>query len=345
MTALFCPYCKAEREVEVQEGKETFNVKGDEISVISKVAVCRHCGKKILDEGLESSNLERVYETYRKNHSLLSPDAIRQIREKYGLSQRALAKFLEWGEVTIHRYENGAIQDSAHDKVLRFIDVPGNMKYLFERNRNPLSETTESELGRRIGALLRGKAEAEYEDALIKLLDVGEPCQLNGFKRFDLQAMEHSILFFAERVKHVFPSKITKLLWYADFLCYKTTARSITGSQYLAAEYGPVPNGFRSLFALMDRKGLIRLQEVAFPSMGKTQTVTGERIHPLHLFDKSVFSGPEYDCLKCVAQEFRDCTARSTEKRAHNEKAYKEVHEPQAPWKPISYYLAETLSL
>lgn len=47
-----------------------------------------------------------------------------RLREKYGLSQQQLARLLGWGRVTVQRYEKGALQDTAHDLLLRQLEDP-----------------------------------------------------------------------------------------------------------------------------------------------------------------------------------------------------------------------------
>ena len=49
------------------------------------------------------------------------------------MSQRSFAKLLNWGDKTIRRYENGSIQDKAHNSLLLFLREPQNMtSYLVE---------------------------------------------------------------------------------------------------------------------------------------------------------------------------------------------------------------------
>jgi len=44
---------------------------------------------------------------------MLSPYEIRELRKRYGLTQKELSLLLGWGSVTMSRYENGALQDVA----------------------------------------------------------------------------------------------------------------------------------------------------------------------------------------------------------------------------------------
>ena len=71
------------------------------------------------------------------------------------MSQRSLGRFLEWGEITINRYESGGIQDPAHNEVLVFVSNPRNMKELFEKNNQFLSKGARERLKRKIDELTK----------------------------------------------------------------------------------------------------------------------------------------------------------------------------------------------
>ena len=97
---LYCGQCDELVDVTVKKENEVIKVKSDEINVQVEIAFCDICGGQVCSEELDNKTLNIVYSTYRKNHNLLSPDQILRIRNKYFLSQRALAKLLEWGEMT-----------------------------------------------------------------------------------------------------------------------------------------------------------------------------------------------------------------------------------------------------
>ena len=153
MKGAFCPNCEEHTEVTLGVEREVYNVRGEPIEIEAEVVTCPKCDTKIFDEERDSRNLEKAYSHYRDKHNLLSPNEIRTIREKYGLSQRALSRLLGWGEITIHRYENGAIQDNAHDKLLRLIQDPQNMQKLLEASQNKLPLYTAARLEKRIHRL------------------------------------------------------------------------------------------------------------------------------------------------------------------------------------------------
>ena len=166
----FCPNCEEYTDVKLGVEKEIYNVRGEPIEIEAEVAICQKCGEKIFDEERDSRNLEKAYSLYREVRNLLSPDEIRTIREKYGLSQRALSRLLGLGEVTIHRYENGAIQDNVHNNFLRFIEDPQNMQKLFEANRNKLPSYTAARLKKRMANLLQEDKEQAFQVSFERLV-------------------------------------------------------------------------------------------------------------------------------------------------------------------------------
>ncbi|NNG65783.1 type II toxin-antitoxin system MqsA family antitoxin [Caldanaerobacter subterraneus] len=146
----FCPVCGKEQETEVIEKEEVSNIRGEEIKALAKIRVCSVCGEELFDEELEEENLQRVYDIYRKKHGILSPDEIRNIRESYGLSQRAFAKLLGIGEASIARYETGALPEKSLSNMIMLLKDPKNMKKLLEKNEDALSQREKARLLRRL---------------------------------------------------------------------------------------------------------------------------------------------------------------------------------------------------
>lgn len=119
----YCEQCGKETETKVVSKRESYNVCGELIEVDAQVLVCSECGEEFFCEELDNATLVSAYNEYRRKHKLLLPEEIRKIREQYGLSQRSFAKLLNWGDKTICRYENGSIQDKAHNSILLFLAV------------------------------------------------------------------------------------------------------------------------------------------------------------------------------------------------------------------------------
>jgi putative zinc finger/helix-turn-helix YgiT family protein len=77
---------------------------------------CGHCGRISFDDEAD----REVSAAFRARAGLLSPEAIRQGREKLGLTQKQFAAMLAVGESTVSRWETGAqIQQRALDRFMR----------------------------------------------------------------------------------------------------------------------------------------------------------------------------------------------------------------------------------
>ncbi len=118
----YCGDCEAMQSTTIIEKEETLSVKGCPITLTVPVRVCAVCGEEILDADLDDNTLDLFYNEYRKQKNLLSPERIQAIRNKYQLSQASFSKLLGFGEKTITRYENGAIQDACHDNIIRLME-------------------------------------------------------------------------------------------------------------------------------------------------------------------------------------------------------------------------------
>ncbi|UZQ82696.1 type II toxin-antitoxin system MqsA family antitoxin [Thermoanaerobacter sp. RKWS2] len=146
----FCPVCGKEQETEVIEKEEVSTVRGDEIKAFARIRVCSVCGEELFDEELEEENIQRVYDIYRKKHGILSPEEIKNIRESYGLSQRAFAKLLGIGEASIARYETGALPEKSLSNMIMLLKDPKNMEKLLEKNEKALTPREKMRLLRRL---------------------------------------------------------------------------------------------------------------------------------------------------------------------------------------------------
>ena len=135
----YCYECNTTTETKIIEKEQTLNVKGKNITLQVRVRVCTVCGEEILDEELDAKSLELFYNQYRKQENLLLPDEIKAIRQKYNLSQSSFAKFLGFGEKTITRYENGAIQDICHDNLIRLMNSIDAFISLWRERKDCLS--------------------------------------------------------------------------------------------------------------------------------------------------------------------------------------------------------------
>jgi len=338
MKGAFCPNCEEYTEATLGVEKEVYNVRGEPIEIEAEVAICQKCGSKIFDEEKDSQNLEKAYSHYREKHNLLSSDEICTIREKYGLSQRALSRLLGWGEITIHRYESGAIQDNVHDSLLRLIENPQNMQKFLKANRNKLPAYTAARLEKRIASFTQEDERETFQVSFERYVSHQHVDLTSGFKEYDLEKLKNMILYLVKRLDGLLKTKLNKLLWYCDFLYFKETSLSISGSQYLPLQYGPVPNNYDFITDMMRDEGLLDKIEIIFNARAG---VVGEEFTALAEPQEDMFSEKELQVMNFVADTFRNYTSKRIMDKSHQETAYIKCEDGDI----ISYEYAKELSL
>ena len=330
----YCEVCEKEVETKVITRKETFNVCGEDIEVNAQIMVCADCGEELFNEELDSKTLICAYNEYRRKHKLLFPEEIKRIREQYGLSQRSFAKLLNWGDKTIHRYENGAIQDRVHNSLLLFLREPENMRtYLLEH------EVTidEKQKARLLETVERLEQTTEYRIGrhFFELLSSSIPSEENGFKSFDYDKFCAMVLFFAHKNVELLKTKLMKLLNYSDMIFYKENGISISGLKYAHLPYGPVPDHFEMLLGKMAEDHIAHINILYDGAYEKHQVVPEQDIPEGGLTDL------ELNVLERVYEKFKDFGSSDISDYSHKEKGYQSTKEGEI----ISYAYAKDIKL
>jgi putative zinc finger/helix-turn-helix YgiT family protein len=135
-----CPICETERTLSFGKRNEIVKVGGEEIKIETLTYFCPVGKHYFYDLEDEEKKYQDAYRAYRERKCLLQPEEIKQIREKYGLSQRAFARLLGWSALTLHRYETGAIQDNVHNDLLSILKDTYSFKSYFQSKRVKLPE-------------------------------------------------------------------------------------------------------------------------------------------------------------------------------------------------------------
>jgi putative zinc finger/helix-turn-helix YgiT family protein len=136
---IYCPMCEEDREARAQSVREEYEVRGEKITLDVPRLFCSTCGESVIDEAFGDPTLH-LYDEYRRRHGLLSPERIRQIREKYGLSRESFAVVCGMSPATLYRYESGSLQDDVHDSLIFLCDDPATMDRLVHHRQAKLSE-------------------------------------------------------------------------------------------------------------------------------------------------------------------------------------------------------------
>lgn len=338
LSTTICPNCEDYVRGLPSREMEVYRVRGEPIEIEAEVFVCPKCGAKVFDEERDSRNLELAYDEYRRRHAILSPSRISQIRQKYGLSQRGLSRMLGCGEITLHRYEKGALPDAAHNNLLRFIEEPENMKILFDAHSETLSLRERITLRQQIDRSVIDKRRISFRESLEQVLSHQCLDATSGYREFDLCRFRNALLYITQCLGETLKTKLNKLMFYADFLSFKERSVSITGSRYVHLPYGPVPDNYELIIEGMIRENELRLREVVFD---KEQEIVGQNITALVDPDLAVFSEEEILIMDHICEKFRPLGSKGISSLSHQETAYSNTNDGEI----ISYEYAKDLSL
>lgn len=226
--------------------KVQVNVKGTLIEYDEYYLVDEN-GKEIFNRNIEIENDQRLYDIYKKQNNLLTNFEIKKIRQKYGLTQKEYALVIGVGEITVHRFEKGAIQTEAVDSIMKLSNDPDNMAFLLLQNRNNISESLYDILLKRIKELQTLKKHA--------LVDI------NKFDLDVLEFEEESAIDIAKNIINIYNArvdelvqnydivpeyitnlKLQKLLYFVQAICLMIFDKKAFPEKILAWSYGPVVN-------------------------------------------------------------------------------------------------------
>ncbi len=226
--------------------KVQVNVKGSLIEYDEYYLVDDN-GEEVFDRNIEIENDQRLYDIYKKQNNLLTNFEIKKIRQKYGLTQKEYALVIGVGEVTVHRFEKGAIQTEAVDSIMKLSNDPDNMSFLLLQNRKNIGESLYSLLLKRIKELqtLKKHALVDINKFDLDVLEFEEESAIDIAKniiniynaRVDELVRNYDI--FPEYITNL---KLQKLLYFVQAMCLMIFGKKAFPEKILAWSYGPVIN-------------------------------------------------------------------------------------------------------
>lgn len=318
MPTMPCPTCLEPTGHRITRRCETYPVRGESIEVDVDVVTCVECDAEIADPDLEDAALGRAYDLYRCKYGIIRPEEIRTLRERYGLSQRAFARLLDWGAVTIHRYETGALPDSVHSDLLEMLQDQSTMADFLMRHSTRLHP---QEAKRALAAAATGRSTSAHQRvaSIIQEKVDAYPEDARGNRWLDLERLCQMMVYFAHPTGVVL-TKLLKLLWYADFLAYERLTVSMSGAVYRHYQFGPVPDEYRQLLDYAEHEGFLRARIETFVTEDGLKE--GTVYDSATAFEPSLFSFDELSILEDVRAHFAQMNATATVSVAHAEAAW-----------------------
>ncbi len=324
----YCPHCDRFRPSSIEEREEMYNVRGEPITVRAPVRICSHCGNVMDDEELDEVVLKKAYNEYRRRHGLLMPEEIRAIREKYSLSQAAAAKLLGWSPATFVRYEGGALQEAAHDELLRRMrDDVEWVRDLYHRNGHRLSALQRRRLEEALNEIHEPDIVEEMEEVIGRQ---------NRESEFDPGKLFTVVRMITEKAGKLSKSVFLKYLFYIDFLHLKWHGTPIMGLAYVKNHYGPVPARHGLLLDYLEAAGAIRREEIE-----QDGEIVGEYVEGLPAKRAVPLEEDELEVVEYVIDKLRGMNAKWISEFSHEEPAW--INTPLKEM--IPYSMADPLQI
>jgi putative zinc finger/helix-turn-helix YgiT family protein len=317
-----CDFCSGVAELQIKKTTHTF--RGEEFSVNENFYKCTKCGAEFTLSDLDNLNINQVYNQYREKHKLPFPEEIKMIREQYQLSATKMSAVLGFGVNGYRNYENGEIPTLPHGKLITLAKSPSIFKGLFENNGREFKTKEIEELDKIITSLIEKREHWVIFNSNQNINFVNnEPNEFTGFKKPNIDKIKNILLYFLKHITKEYSDKwkLNKLFFYTDFLHFKTHGYSITGIEYRAITYGPVPSNYDFLY-----NNLEHIENVIKSSIIKaSDNRVVQLFEPVSSCNDETFNEKELKSISEIVTKFKDIPSWDLVELSHNEKGWQEL--------------------
>jgi transcriptional regulator with XRE-family HTH domain len=294
--------------------KEVFTTEEQEFrkenyTVHARYYVCEDTGEKFTTTEQDELAFNELYGQYRVRHGIPFPEDIKATRERYSLSLAAISKILGFGINQYANYENGQVPSESNGKMILAARNKNFMVSLLDSSRE---QFTEAEFTKIRNSILSAPEEST-SDKLTALYYSDTQCSVyNGFSSLNTNKVANMAKFFIHKEGSVFPTKLNKEMFYADFAHYRKHGRSISGLRYKAIKYGPVPYHYDTIYDNID--GVEKNIVISHNSESTCLACDG--------YDPKSFSEDELATLESVFAVTQKLTTEEIVDKSHEEPAW-----------------------
>lgn len=111
--------------------------------------------EEVYFKNVEKENKLRYINGYKEKIGLLTTDQIKNIRKKYDLSQREYSFALGLGEITVHRYEKGAIQSFGDNQLMSLSRNVNLFRQMLQENKDSFQQKRYEEINERLQEFIK----------------------------------------------------------------------------------------------------------------------------------------------------------------------------------------------
>lgn len=286
--------------------KETFHY-------IHQFYECQDSHERFTTDSIDETNLAQVLNQYRAKYGIPFPEDIKRIRQHYCLPATKMSEILGFGENQYRLYENGEMPSEANGKVLMSIMNPEIFRVFVENARGQFSEEEYDKLMTKAAMWDKEKYSSEVIDYVFgkSRRDIN-----NGYTALSVSRIKNILLYFIEKGRGVYITKMNKLLFYTDFLSYRDRGKGMTGLRYKAIQHGPVPVRWDRIYSFYDE---IK-PEILQLSNDREGSMLVSNLSPV----MADFSEDDLEILRAVYERFKNETPTQISETSHQEEAWKE---------------------
>ncbi len=296
--------------MEITFRKEVFNV-------ISQYYVCDDTGEEFTTSEQDDLTINQAYNQYRETYGIPFVDDMNAILNKYEISALKMSKILGFGDNQYLKYTKGEIPSVSNGRMISMVADVKEFKKMVNAASNELTLEEMAKIEKKIATI------KDEEKSLAEMFLFGtkenERSIYGGYVKPQIDKIKNMVLFFLNKNDGVFETKLNKLLFYSDFLCFKEYGIGISGLRYKAIQFGPVPLKYSTTYESI---GGTEFQTELFANGNAGKKVIGtERFNP------SFFTESELSILERVQERFKCYNTAEISEESHKEDAWIENKE------------------
>jgi uncharacterized phage-associated protein len=316
-----------DKEMKPQTRREKLVYRKDEFEIVFHYYLDEENNMEFTTTELDELNTKQVHNQYRERYNIPFANEIKDLRETYDLPANKMAEVLGFGVNVYRQYESGDIPSISNGRYLQRMKDPKEfLETLVESKVYQGAELEDKKTF--IHNIVAMRKRDTWSHMQEYVFDHQYPNQFNGYKKPDIQRFIDMVVFFAGNCVELTKTKLNKLLFYSDFYHFKRTAQAISGVNYIAIQYGPVPDHYDILFSEGQRQNKIDVRVTLWGDEDKEKhifTPKGE-----YQFNEEAFIPSELEVLKYVLESIGKKSTKEIIELSHKEKAWADNETQQA---------------
>ena len=304
------------KEISTTEIKE---FRKEKYQVNVRYYICEDTGEQFTTTAQDTLQFNDLYSQYRIKHGIPFPDEIKEIRQKYGLNYSQISRILGFGANQYAKYEAGEVPSESNGKMIAAIKDKNVILGLLKGCKDSFQYSEYN----KVLTLITMSDEKEVEfSALHHIIYYDNSRSIfNGYGQKSIGKLFEMVYYIIQLHGDVFPTKLNKLMFYADFCNYRKTGQSISGLQYRALNFGPVPDHYATIY---DNIPTLKKKMIKAHGMVNTLLSCSSELETNEL------SPSEKESIKYVVEKLKSLTVSEIIEASHQEEGWKNASNTQS---------------